>query len=78
VLARGEYGLAKDKVAAEALLEPFADQGDPEAKFVVAWLYAFSDKFADRRVLAREHLEIAAQRGQSEAAAALKSLPPVQ
>jgi len=78
VLARGEYGLAKDEVAAEALLKPFADQGDPEAQFVVAWLYTFSDKFADRRVLAREYLEMAAQRGHAEAAAALKSLPPVQ
>lgn len=78
VLARGEYGLAKDELAAEALLKPLADQGDPEAQFVVAWLYTFSDKFADRRVLAREYLEMAAERGHAEAAAALKSLPPAQ
>jgi len=78
VLARGEYGLARDEVAAEALLKPLADQGDPEAQFVVAWLYTFSDKFADRRVSARDYLKMAAQRGHAEAAAALKSLPPVQ
>jgi TPR repeat protein len=70
--------LAKDEVAAEALLKPLAERGDHEAQFVIAWLYMFSDEFADRRALARDYLEMAAQGGHEQAAAALKSLPPAQ
>lgn len=77
-LARGEYGLAKDEVEAEALLKPLAERGDHEAQFVIAWLYMFADKFADRRALARDYLEMAANGGHAQAAAALKTLPPVQ
>ena len=77
-LARGEYRLAKDEVAAEALLKPLAERGDHEAQFVIAWLYMFSEKFAERRALARDYLELAAKGGHEQAAAALKSLPPAQ
>ena len=77
-LARGEYQLAKDEVAAEALLKPLAEQGDHEAQFVIAWLYMFGENFADRRAAAREYLEKAAKGGHGQAAAALKSLPPAQ
>lgn len=77
-LARGEYNLAKDEVASEALLKPLAENGDAEAQFVVAWLYMFGEKFADRRALARDYLEMAAQGGHEQAAAALRTLPPIQ
>ena len=77
-LARGERGLAKDEIGAEGLLKPFADKGDAEAQFVIAWLYMFGDKFADRRPLARDYLEMAANAGHEQAVAALKSLPPAQ
>lgn len=77
-MARGEYRLTKDEIGAEALLKPLAEQGDNEAQFVMAWLYMFGDKFADRRNLARDYLEMAAKGGHEQAAAALKSLPPPQ
>jgi hypothetical protein len=38
----------------------------------------FSEKFVERRALARDYLEMAAQGGHEQAAAALKSLPPAQ
>lgn len=77
-LARGEYSLAKDEVMAESLLKPLAERGDHEAQFVIAWLYMFADKFAERRDLARDYLEMAAKGGHEQAIAALRSLPPVQ
>ena len=77
-LARGEYGLAKDEAQAEALLQPLADKEDGEAQFVLAWLYMFGEKFADRRNLARDYLEMAAKNGHQAAADALKSLPPAE
>ena len=77
-LARAEHGVAKDEVGAEALLKPLAEKGDGEAQFVIGWLYMFGDKFADRRFLARDFLEMAAQGGNQQAADALKSLPPDQ
>lgn len=77
-LARGEYGLAKDEAQAEALLKPLADREDGEAQFVLAWLYMFGEKFADRRNLARDYLEMAAKKGHQSAADALKSLPPAE
>lgn len=75
-LARGEYGLAKDEVEAEALLKPLAERGDHEAEFVIAWLYMFADKFADRRALARDYLEMAAEGGHERASEVLKTFPP--
>jgi len=75
-LARGEYNLAKDELRAESLLKPLADKGDSEAQFVMAWLYMFGEKFADRRVLARDYLQMAAAGGHEQASAALQSLPP--
>jgi TPR repeat protein len=77
-LARGKHQLAKDELTAEALLKPLADRGDHEAQFVIAWLYAFGDKFADKRALVRTYLEMAALGGHEKAAEALKSLPPDQ
>ena len=77
-LARGHYQLAKDELKAESLLKPLADQGDHEAQFVIAWLYSSGDKFADKRVLARTYLGMAAQGGHEKAAEALKGLPPEQ
>jgi len=77
-LARGHYQLAKDELKAESLLKPLADQGDHEAQFVIAWLYSSGDKFADKRVLARTYLGMAAQGGHEKAAQALKGLPPEQ
>ena len=77
-LARGEYQLAKDEITAESLLKPLAERGDHEAQFVIAWLYMFGDKFAEQRGLAREYLQMAANGGHEQAAAALKGLPPAE
>lgn len=77
-LARGEYGLSKDELQAEALLKPLADKADGEAQFVSAWLYMFGEKFADRRNLARDYLDRAAKNGHQAAADALKNLPPAE
>jgi TPR repeat protein len=75
-LARGEHGLAKDEITAEVLLKPLADEGDHEAQFVVAWLYMFADKFAERRELARVYLDMAAKGGHEQASEVLKTFPP--
>jgi TPR repeat protein len=74
-LARGDFKVAKNEGEAELLIKPLADNGDAEAQFILAWLYMFGEKFADRRPLAREYLEMAAKAGHENAAAALKSLP---
>ncbi|MEX1116306.1 MAG: tetratricopeptide repeat protein, partial [Akkermansiaceae bacterium] len=77
-LARGEFGLGKDEKRAEKLLQSLAEKGDGEAQFVIAWLYMFGEKFADRRELARDYLQMAADGGHEQAAAALESMPAVQ
>jgi TPR repeat protein len=74
-LARGDFKVAKNEGEAELLIKPLADNGDAEAQFILAWLYMFGEKFADRRPLAREYLEMAAKAGHENAAAALKGLP---
>jgi TPR repeat protein len=74
-LARGEYDLPKDETRSEQLLRPLAEQDDPEAQFVIAWLYMFGEKFATRREEARGWLEKAAANGHPQAAGALASLP---
>jgi len=74
-LARGEYDLRKDELRAERLLKPLAEKGDGEAQFVIAWLYMFGEKFAGQRMLARDYLQMAADGGHEQAAAALQSMP---
>lgn len=74
-LARGEYDLPKDEMRSEQLLRPLAEKNDPEAQFVIAWLYMFGEKFAARRDEARGWLEKAATNGHPQAAGALASLP---
>ena len=75
-LARGEHELAKDELRSEQLLKPLAEKDDPEAQFVIAWLYMFGEKFPERRAEARTWLEKAAANGHDKAAGALASLPP--
>ncbi len=74
-LARGEFKLAKNEGDAELLVKQLADNGDAEAQFLLAWLYMFGEKFAEQRSLARKYLEMAAEAGHENAAAALKGLP---
>jgi len=73
-LARGESNLAKDESRAEQLVKPLADKGDVDAQFILAWLYTFAEKFADRRILARDYLQKAVEGGHPHAAKALEEL----
>jgi TPR repeat protein len=73
-LARGENNLTKDELRAEQLVKPLADKGDVDAQFILAWLYTFADKFADRRALARDYLQKAVDGGHPHAAKALEEL----
>ena len=73
-LARGENNLAKDELRAEQLVKPLADKGDADAQFILAWLYSFAEKFADRRALARDYLQKAIDGGHPHAAKALEEL----
>ena len=73
-LARGENNLAKDELRAERLVKPLADNGDADAQFILAWLYAFAEKFADRRALARDYLQKAVDGGHPQAGKALEEL----
>jgi TPR repeat protein len=71
--AKGEGGLPKDEIAAEALLKKHAEAGDAEFQFVLASLYNFGEVFAARRGEAHLWLKRAADQGHAKALEILRS-----
>jgi TPR repeat protein len=77
VKARGDFGVAKDELEAEAILMPFAKKGDAECQFALANLYAMGQAFENNRERSREWLLRAAESGH-EKARALSGTNPEQ
>jgi hypothetical protein len=70
---RGSLGMPKDESQAEAILQPAAERGNADCQFALASLYKFGDSFAARRDEAQVWLQRAADKGQPEAAEALRA-----
>jgi enhanced entry protein LpnE len=66
-VGNGRFGLQKDEARAEALLKPWAEQGNADCQFVLAALYKFGDSYADRREEAYVWMQRAANQGHGRA-----------
>jgi len=66
-LGNGKFGLIKDESKAEALLKPFADQGNADCQFLLAALYRFGESFVGERDQALPLIEKAAEQGHPDA-----------
>jgi TPR repeat protein len=73
VVGKGEHGVPKDEIRAEALLKPWAEKGNADCQFVLAALYKFGDSFAERREEAYQWMQRAADQGHSDALKILES-----
>jgi len=73
---RGSIGMPKDEAQAEAILKPAAERGDADCQMALASLYKFGDSFAERRALADDWLQRAAEQGQPRALEILASGEP--
>ena len=78
VKARGDFGVVKDELEAEAILKSFAEKGDAECQFALANLYGMGAGFEDNRRLATEWLMRAAESGHEKARIALTKMKAEQ
>lgn len=70
---RGEMGLAKDEVKAEAALKPSAEKGDADCQMALAGLYRFGETFPAKRAEAYIWLKRAADSGHPRAIEVLQA-----
>lgn len=71
-LGRGEFGMTKDEAKAEALLLPWAGNGNADCQFALATLYRYGESFANKRSEALDWLRRAADAGNRRAAEILR------
>lgn len=71
-LGRGDFGVTKDEKKAEALLVPWAQNGNSDCQFALATLYRYGESFANKRSEALVWLRRAADAGNRRAAEILR------